>query len=169
MSGTPFQGEVDPYTFELARPEEARPFVPSCPDDTGILELTMSDETATFELPALPEFMSAEVSGLNRREKPRQVIRVQARICPENDEPLDAHTVDLSSHGLAITSARPLNREQECNVEIGISVPELARPPSLRASVRYCARLSDGQFRIGMKFTSVSIEAAELIVAALGL
>jgi len=169
MSGIPFQGEVEPYTFELARPEEAGPFVPPHPDDTGILELTMSDETATFELPSLQEFMRAEPSGAERREKPRQVIRVQARICPAGDEPLDVHTVDLSSHGLAITSARALNLEQECNVEIGISVPELASPPSLRASVRYCARLHDGQFRIGLKFTSVSIEAAELIVAALGL
>lgn len=141
----PVEGE--PYSFELTPPEEACSF-----------ELTLSEQ-----------FMPVGLAELDRREKPRQVIRVLARISPEGDEPLDAHTVDLSSHGLAITSARALNLEQDCNVEIGISVPELARPPSLRASVRYCARLSDGQFRIGMKFTSVSIEAAELLVAALGL
>ena len=45
----------------------------------------------------------------------------------------------------------------------------LAAPPSLRASVRYCAQLGEGRFRIGMKFTAVSIEAAELLVEALAL
>jgi len=123
----------------------------------------------SFELTPPEQPLSFELTQFDRREKSRQVIRVQVRISPEGDEPLDAHTADLSAHGLAITSARPLNVEQECNVELGISVPELARPPSLHASVRYCARLRDGQFRIGMKFTTVSIEAAELIVAALGL
>jgi hypothetical protein len=39
----------------------------------------------------------------------------------------------------------------------------------LRASVCYCAQLGEEEFRIGMKFTAVSIEAAELIVAVLGL
>jgi len=126
-------------------------------------------EPFSFELPPPEQILSFELAQLDRREKPRQVMRVQARISPEGDEPLDAHTVDLSAHGLAITSARPLNLEQECNVELGISVPELSHPPSLRASVRYCAHLPDGQFRIGMKFTTVSIEAAELIVAVLGL
>ena len=143
-----------------AEPIEAEPFS---------FELTPSEEVCSIELTLSGPAAPAEASHLDRREKPRQVIRVLARISPEGDEPLDAHTVDLTSHGLAITSARPLNLGQECIVEIGISVPELARPPSLRASVRYCAALSDGQFRIGMKFTSVSIEAAELIVAALGL
>ena len=133
------------------------------------VELTPPEQPWSFELASPAQPLSVELTQLDRREKPREVIRVQARISPEGDEPLDAHTVDLSSHGLAITSARPLNVEQVCNVELGISVPELARPPSLRASVRYCARLRDGQFRIGMKFTTVSIEAAELIVAALGL
>lgn len=123
----------------------------------------------SFELPAPEQVVSFELTQSDRRERPRHVIRVQARIIPEGDEPLDAHTVDLSPHGLAITSARPLNVEQTCSVELGISVPEPAHPPSLRASVRYCARLGDGQFRIGMKFTTVSIEAAEAIVAALDL
>ncbi|HVY80319.1 MAG TPA: hypothetical protein VG994_05000 [Steroidobacteraceae bacterium] len=54
-------------------------------------------------------------------------------------------------------------------MELGISVPELAPPPPLRASVRYCARLREDQYRIGMKFTAVSVEAAELLVAVLGL
>lgn len=123
----------------------------------------------SFELTAPEQLVSFELTQIDRREKPRHVIRVQARIRPDGNEPLDAHTVDLSAHGLSITSAHPLNLEQECDVELGISVPAPARPPELRASVRYCARLRDGEYRIGMKFTTVSIEAAELIVAALGL
>jgi len=122
-------------------------------------ELTPPEQSFSFEL----------AQRIDRREKPRHAMRVQVRISPEGDEPLDAHTADLSTHGLAMTSERPLNVEQDCIVELGIGVPEPARPPSLRASVRYCARLRDGEFRIGMKFTAVSIEAAELIVAALGL
>jgi hypothetical protein len=114
----------------------------------------------SFELPAPDE---------DRRVRQRGVLRVQARICLDGEPPLDVHTIDLSAHGLAITAERPLNVGRECSVELGISAEEIARPPALRASVRYCARLQDDQFRIGMKFTSMSVEAAELIVAVLGL
>jgi hypothetical protein len=141
MTSTTALADSDAFSFELP------------PPDPFSLEVT-----ATFERPA-PE----------RRGSPREVLQVQARICMDGDSELDVHTVDLSSHGIAITSTRPLNVNQECSVELGISVPELASPPALRASVRYCARLREDQFRIGMKFSAVSIEAAELIVAALGL
>jgi hypothetical protein len=127
------------------------------------------EEDFTIELKRPDELLSFELNEIDRREKPRHAIRVQVRISPEGDAPLEAHTADLSAHGLAITSDRPLNVEQECRVELGISAPQTARPASLRASVRYCARLRDNEFRIGMKFTDVSIEAAEAIVVALGL
>jgi len=123
----------------------------------------------SLELAPPEPLVSFELTQIDRREKTRHVLRVQVRIRPDGDVPLDAHTADLSAHGLSITSTHPLNVDQECDVELGISVPEPARPPALRASVRYCARLRDGEYRIGMKFTTVSIEAAELIVAALGL
>lgn len=103
-----------------------------------------------------------------RRIRDRTVLRVQARILVD-DEAIEADTVDLSPYGVAVTSTRPLNIEQECSIELGISVASLAAPPKLRASVRYCAQLAEGRFRIGMKFTAVSIEAAELIVEALEL
>jgi c-di-GMP-binding flagellar brake protein YcgR len=127
------------------------------------------EEDFTIELRRPDELLSFELTQVDRREKPRHAIRVQVRISPEGDAPLEAHTADLSAHGLAITSGRPLNVEQECSVELGISAAEMASPASLRASVRYCARLRDDEFRIGMKFTAVSIEAAEAIVVALGL
>jgi hypothetical protein len=144
MNGAVLPVEGEPLSFELAPPERVFSF-----------ELTRSD--------------SFELSQSDRREMPRHAIQVQARIRLDGDEPLDALTADLSAHGLAITSARPLNVGLECNVDLGINGPEAARPPALRASVCYCARLRDGEFRVGMKFTAVSIEAAELIVAALGL
>jgi hypothetical protein len=104
----------------------------------------------------------------DRRARERAVLRVQARILVDS-EAVEADTVDLSPHGVAVTSTRPLNIDQECRIELGITVASLAAPPMLRASVRYCAQLAEGRFRIGMKFTTVSIEAAELIVEALGL
>jgi hypothetical protein len=107
-------------------------------------------------------------SAADRRGRARSVLRVQARILIEN-EAIEVDTVDLSPHGVAVTSTRPLNIDQECSVELGISVAALATPPKLRASVRYCARLAEDRFRVGMKFTAVSIEAAELIVDALAL
>ena len=103
-----------------------------------------------------------------RRVSTRSTLRVQARILIDN-ETLETYTSDLSPHGIAITSARPLNIGQECSIELGITIPPLAAPPSLRASVRYCARLNENRYRIGMKFTAVSIEAAEVIVDALEL
>jgi c-di-GMP-binding flagellar brake protein YcgR len=94
-------------------------------------------------------------------------MRARARISIEGETPLETDTIDLSHGGLSITSRQPLNMGQECNIELGISVPELAAPPVLRAAVRYCVRLREGEYRIGLKFVFVSIEAAELIVAAL--
>jgi hypothetical protein len=147
--------ESEPFTFEVPPPG---PYSFEAP----------SMETFSFEAPSMDSF-SFERAPSERREKAREVIRVQARLRIDGDPPLDVHTVDLSAHGLAVTSTRPLNVGLECNVELGISVPEIARPPELRASIRYCARLRDDQFRIGMRFTTVSVEAAELIVAVLGL
>jgi hypothetical protein len=147
----------EPFSFEVPPPEPV-----SLDASSG------APGTLCFEMPA-PDTRSTERSTLDRREKRRESLRVQARICLDGESPLDAHTVDLSPHGLAITTTHPLNVDQECTVELGISVPGLARSPGLRASVRYCARLREDRFRIGMKFTSVSIEAAELITAALDL
>ena len=110
----------------------------------------------------------AKRAAADRRQSPRKVIQVQARVRLEGDTLLDAQTVDLSHHGVSINLPHQLNEGQECIIELGISVPEIASPPALRASVRYCSRLREGGFRIGLKFTTVSIEAAELIVAVLG-
>ena len=104
----------------------------------------------------------------DRRDRERSVLRVQARILVDN-EAIEADTMDLSPHGVALTATRPLNIDQECSIELGITIASLVAPPMLRASVRYCAQLTEGRFRIGMKFTTVSIEAAELIVEALEL
>jgi len=104
----------------------------------------------------------------DRRTRERSVLRVQARILVDN-EAIEADTIGLSPHGVAVTATRPLNIDQDCRIELGITVASLAAPPMLRASVRYCAQLAEGRFRIGMKFTTVSIEAAELIVRALEL
>ena len=107
-------------------------------------------------------------SDADRRQSPRKVMQVLARVLVAADEPLETQTVDLSHHGVSITSPRQLNVGQECIVELGVSVPEIASPPVLRGAVCYCSRMKEGEFRIGLKFTSVSIEAAELIVAVLG-
>lgn len=110
-----------------------------------------------------PSFAASE-----RRAAPRKAISVRARVVVEGAAALDVDTIDLSHGGVCITSRQPLNLELSCIIEIAIGVPELGSPPLLRAAVCYCARLKSGKYRIGLKFTHVSIEAAELIVAALG-
>jgi PilZ domain len=109
---------------------------------------------------------SEDVAVVDRRASPRKVIQVRARVTVEGEALLDADTIDLSHLGVGITSKYPLNLGQECIIELGVGVP-IASPPVLRAEVRYCARLKEGEFRIGLQFSFVSIEAAELIVAAL--
>jgi hypothetical protein len=104
----------------------------------------------------------------DRRLGPRKVINVRARISVSGDAPLDAQTADLSHHGVSINSLQQLNVGAECIIELGVSVPEMGDPPSLRAVVRYCAPVRAGTFRIGMEFTKVSIEAAELLAAVVG-
>jgi len=109
---------------------------------------------------------SIRVSPAERRDAQRKSLRVQARICPDAESELEAHTIDLSHHGVSITAAQPLNEGVQCSVELGTR--GLAEPPALRAEVVYCVPLSNGQFRIGMRFVAVSVEAAELILAVLG-
>jgi hypothetical protein len=162
-SATPTTGESEPFSYEVPPPETLSFDGPS-PSSPS----TLSPGTLCFEIPA-PETRLDAQSAFERRERRRESLRVQARICLDGESPLEAHTVDLSPHGLAITTTHPLNVNQECNIELGISVPGLATSPALRASVRYCARLREDSYRIGMKFTAVSIEAAELIAAALDL
>jgi c-di-GMP-binding flagellar brake protein YcgR len=123
----------------------------------------MSPGESLVNIPAA----SVEQTGSDRRTSARKVMRVQARISIPGDAPLDVHTVDLSFGGVSITSSQPLNEGLECSVELGISAPDIAPTPALRARVQYCGRLRDGQYRIGLKFSSVSIEAAELMVAVL--
>lgn len=122
----------------------------------------MSDE---FEFPIDPT--APETDRPDRRGASRKVLRIQARIVPQGEPPLCVQTLDLSPAGVSITTAEPMSVGLECAVELGISIPALAAPPGLRARVRYCAQLGPGQYRIGMKFTWVSIEAAELLAAVL--
>jgi c-di-GMP-binding flagellar brake protein YcgR len=124
----------------------------------------MSLGESLLKIPAEP----VELTPSNRRTSARKVMQVQARISVPGEAPLEAHTVDLSLGGVSITSSQQLNPGQECIVELGISAPDIAPAPALRARVRYCARRHDGQYRIGFKFSLVSIEAAELLVAVLG-
>jgi len=112
--------------------------------------------------------LAIRVAPGDRRERQRKSLRVQARICLDDASKVEAHTIDLSHHGVSITSPRPLNEGVGCTIELGGSASALAAPPALQAEVRYCTQLCDSQFRIGMRFTSVSIEAAELILAVLG-
>lgn len=122
-----------------------------------------------FSLERTQPFGPASLGLFERRQSARHRLRVRARITPEGHAPLETHTVDLSAHGLAVTSTRPLNVDQECRVELAIHSPLPSAPPVMRARVRYCAPLREGEFRIGMQFVDLSVEAAELIVAALDL
>jgi hypothetical protein len=110
---------------------------------------------------------SIEPAGAERRIDPRKVMRVRARVSVEGDAPLDAQTVDLSLNGVSITSTQQVNVGAQCSVELGVSVPEIGSPPVLRTVVRYCGRMSEGRFRVGMQFIAVSAEAAKLLTAVL--
>jgi hypothetical protein len=110
---------------------------------------------------------STDFAPPERRANSRKAIRVCARITLEGEILFRADTIDLSLGGLSITSKQPLNLEQKCNVELATGVPGIAKPPVLQAAVVYCARVGDGEYRIGMRFTFVSVEAEALIVAAL--
>ena len=110
---------------------------------------------------------SIDFDPRERRVDSRKAIRVRARITLEEEILFLADTIDLSHGGLSITSKQPLNLEQKCNVELATSVPGIAKPPVLQAEVVYCARLREDEYRIGLRFTFVSVEAEALIIAVL--
>jgi len=108
-----------------------------------------------------------DLAPSERRASSRKAIRVRARITLEGEVLFLADTIDLSRGGLSITSKQPLNLEQQCNVELATDVPGIAKPPVLQAVVVWCARLREGEYRIGLRFTFVSVEAEALIIAVL--
>jgi PilZ domain-containing protein len=110
---------------------------------------------------------STDSAPRERRANSRKAIRVRARITLEGEILFVADAIDLSRGGLGITSKQPLNLEQKCNVELATGVPGIAKPPVLQAAVVYCARLREGEYRIGLQFTFVSAEAEALIIAVL--
>jgi c-di-GMP-binding flagellar brake protein YcgR len=110
---------------------------------------------------------STDFDPRERRVSLRKAIRVRARITLEGETLFLADTIDLSHGGLSITSKHPLNLEQKCNVELATGVLEIAKPPVLQAEVVYCARLREDEYRIGLRFTFVSVEAEALIMAVL--
>jgi len=111
--------------------------------------------------------VAIRVPPAERRDGQRKSLRIQARISIDGEVQLDAHTIDLSHHGISVTTGRQLNEGVVCDVELGGPARVVAQSPALQAEVRYCVPLQNGQFRIGMRFISVSIEAAELILAVL--
>jgi hypothetical protein len=121
----------------------------------------------SYESPLVIWVESTDIVPRERRAEARKAIRVRARITLEGEILFRADTIDLSHGGLSITSKQPLNLDQTCNVELATGVPGIAKPPVLQAVVVYCARLSEGEYRIGLRFTFVSVEAEALIIAAL--
>lgn len=110
---------------------------------------------------------STDLAPHERRATSRKAIRVRARITLEGEILFLADTIDLSHGGLSITSKQPLNLEQRCNVELATGVPGVAKPPVVQAEVVYCARWREGEYRIGLRFTFVSVDAEALINAVL--
>jgi c-di-GMP-binding flagellar brake protein YcgR len=108
-----------------------------------------------------------EGTGAERRAKARKTIRARTWLHVGRGNPLEASTVDLSYGGLCVTSNQPLSPGQECQVELDVHVPSDAPRRVLPSRVCHCAALRTGEYRIGLRFTSLAMEDAQLILAML--
>jgi len=110
---------------------------------------------------------SFEWTGADRRESPRKVLRVRARVGLPDETMVDARTVDLSSGGLSLTSSLQLKPDQECFVELELGAFGIESTPPIRTRVCYCVPFRASDFRTGVQFLQIDAAIAALIAAAL--
>jgi hypothetical protein len=126
----------------------------------------MSAQSSSAALPAEPELTQlSELAKLDseRRIATRKVVNLLAKVQLPDGTVLNGHSADISQTGIGLFSPRMLQAEEECTLQIDLSVCGADLGLRLVGRVCYCYPQGEGKFRAGMRFVGLDANAANLL------
>jgi hypothetical protein len=123
----------------------------------------MSAYSSTVAVPAeLSESVLAKLER-ERRIATRKVISMLAKVWLPDGTVLDGHSTDISQTGIGLFAPCMLQPDEECTLQIDLSVCGMQMELRLAGRVCYCHQQSEGKFRAGMSFVGLDANAAHLL------
>ncbi len=120
----------------------------------------MSAYSSTAALPAESEL--AQLAS-ERRTATRKVINLLAKVQLPDGAVLNGHSADISQTGIGLVAPRMLQSDEECTLQIDLSVCGMEMELKLVGCVCYCYRQGEGKFRAGLRFVGLDANAAHLL------
>ena len=123
----------------------------------------MSAYTSTAAVPT--ELSELELAKLERERRiaARKVVSLMAQVQLPDGTVLHGHSTDISQTGIGLFSPRMLEPEEECTLQIDLSVCGMEMELRLVGRVCYCHPQGDRKFRAGMRFVGLDANAADLL------
>jgi hypothetical protein len=104
---------------------------------------------------------------LERRNYERKSVAIRANVTVPGMSVLPGHIVDMSRVGASITVPFDLAHGQQCLIDLELEACGDISDFHIQAEVRYCVPMSDGQFRVGLRFGETDAPTSSLIAAIL--
>jgi hypothetical protein len=98
-----------------------------------------------------------------RRIATRKVVNLLAKVQLPDGTVLNGHSADISQTGIGLFSPRMLQAEEECTLQIDLSVCGADLELRLAGRVCYCYPQGEGKFRAGMRFVGLDANTAHLL------
>jgi c-di-GMP-binding flagellar brake protein YcgR len=113
---------------------------------------------------ALPQELS-ELTKLDseRRIAARKVVNLVAKVQLPDGTVLHGHSADISQTGIGLVSPCMLHPDEQCSLQIDLSVCGMNLELNLAGKVCYCHPSAEGKFRAGMRFVAMDANAAQLL------
>jgi len=121
---------------------------------------------SAYSSTAVPaELSELELAKLERERRiaTRKVVSMRAKVQLPDGSVLHGHSTDISQTGIGLFSPRMLHPEDECSLQIDLSVCGMEMELRLLGRVCYCHQQGDGKFRAGMRFVGLDAKAAQLL------
>jgi hypothetical protein len=132
--------------------------------------LEAGETMSAFSPSAAPPDQSSELAKheSERRIATRKVVSMVAKVQLPDGAVLHGHSADISQTGIGLFSPRMLHPEEQCTLQIDLSVCGMNIELRLAGRVCYCHPQGDGRFRAGMRFVAMDADTAKLLGQLLG-
>jgi hypothetical protein len=111
---------------------------------------------------ALSELELAKLEH-ERRIATRKVVSMVARVQLPDGTVLNGHSTDISQTGIGLFAPRMLQPEDECTLQIDLSVCGMEMELRLVGRVCYCYQQGEDRFRAGMRFVRMDADTVQLL------
>ena len=113
---------------------------------------------------ALPdEFSELAKQDSERRIATRKVVNMMAKVQLPDGTVLNGHSTDISQTGIGLFSPRMLQADEQCTLQIDLSVCGMNMELKLAGRVCYCNEQGEGRYRAGMRFVGMDADSAHLL------